>query len=634
MSNRSTSSLLITIICGLILFLTISPLLTTGFTNADDVESLTTTYKLLDVLTISHAGGRLSYYFSVTFGHLRTLSDSFAYLKFFYVAPVIALILASTYVTYAVLGSKSLALIYFCLICFAQQNFWEHNTLTSHPASIQIGYLLFLLSIPLFKTGYIYNKKNSLWLSALLFGLSLLTYEMMLPFVAIYPLLGLAFWEDIQTTADSRVIPTWLQRISPHLMIFLFIFIGYVLFRKTASIDYPGAVIANQISITKIFDTVWALSTSAIPPRYFFPAERVFIDLHETFEPFQMSVRYLLVNHRPEWIVRSALVALITYIGVSKMRLGRFFARRNVILTAICAAGVFLPNLILSLTPAKQEWVASGVTTYTGSYFSVYPAMMLALAIIALLTRLIGTWAPFLKKAVALATAIICSIVCYMTDVTNHFISKAQTDDYNLWRTVEEFTKSDAFRDIPDNSYVYAPTLWQGGRYWGLFHPSPSMDNYWNRFVQLKSNRVINFFRTWNPDFCSKVNQEKNGQFFYVTFSTSHDKSILTSAPVDLGSSPCHSEKLTSDSIDVLVVSTQTPKGVLFALTPGNSRVDIDIENHKTKNISESINMLPIKSLRRSASKKAQELKITSSGASFNLSQFDIVMEKLNWPLL
>jgi hypothetical protein len=84
----------------------------------------------------------------------------------------------------------------------------------------------------------------------------------------------------------------------------------------------------------------------------------------------------------------------------------------------------------------------------------------------------------------------------------------------------------------------------------------------------------------------------------------------------------------------VLVVSTQTPKGVLFALTPGNSRVDIDIENHKTKNISESINMLPIKSLRRSASKKAQELKITSSGASFNLSQFDIVMEKLNWPLL
>lgn len=633
MSNESKSPLYVIVLCGIILFLTVYPLLSTGYTTADDVESLTATYKLRDVLTIPHAGGRLSYFFSVTFGHLRTLSNSFYCLKFFYIAPIIALIFASTYVAYSITRSKYLALIYFCLICLAQQNFWQHNSLTAYPGTIQIGFLFFLLSIPPFRIGYIYKKKNMRRISWVLFGLSLLTYEMMLPFVVIYLLLGVAFSNEVNASDKSKSIIHWFRAISSHVAVFLIILIAYIAFRQTVTLTYGGAIVSEQMTLVKFLKTLWALSMSALPPRYFYASEQVFIDLKETFEPFELSISYLLFNTHPEWIIRMALVALLVYSGIHRLVPRSTDKRRIITLLVTGIVGIFLPNLLFSLTPTKQEWVDVGVTTYTGSYFSVFSAMIVVLVNIEIFAAIAQHYGQILKKIFAVISAIVCAAVCYMTDYTNHFISKAQSQDYNRWRIFDEFMQSEAFKKIPDNALIYAPSLWQQGRYWGLFHPSPSMDDYWNRYTKLRSKKNVHFARNWSPHICNDNNLKYGEKFFYIRFFNSKDKTILALSPLQLKNSSCGKEKLASQTVDILLLSRQSPTSIAFALSADKKPTDIFIDGNKILKATNDFYFIPISGARRSASQRTQHIIVSSNGRPFDLEHFNIITEDIDLPI-
>jgi hypothetical protein len=615
--------------CVAILFLTLQPLFSTGYTTADDVDGLTVAYKLFDVLDPRFAGGRLSYYFSVVFGYSRVLIDSFFYLKCFYVVPIAALILASSYVVALCTRSRNLALIYFCLICVAQQNNFQHHTLTAHPATIHVGYLIFLASIALFISGIRKDNQRYIFTSAALYGFSLITYEMFIPFVVIFPLIGYAF-DNKLNFEKSKKSALWrlTEKLAAHIVLFSLVLGAYFLFRFLYPVTYTGALVTNEFSLSKFINTLEILSTSAIPPNYFYSTKNILIETKDSFEPFNLSFSYLISNYRPEWIIRATSMAVLVGFASARIKYWKVKPLRDLAIAIACVLMIYLPNILLALTPTKQAWVDSGIRTYTGTYFSLYPAMATWLIPGYLALNLSAKYSRIGQRTLSAVLAMTVAYLSYLGDYSNYYISKVQSEDYNMWRLMGEFVQSPTFDAIPENSFIYAPSLWRGGRFWPLFHQSPAMDDYWSRFVKIKTRRDVFFIRAWDKQVCEKIRAEKSGHFYQLNYSGSDSTANVTSAQVTLNSS-CEDTHFKAGSMDGLLLSSKSNFSVIARIFPAGNPAAEPRKNSSDELPIGSLTYVNVSEIHRTKSKAAQFFTLKVSGQIIDLNSVRIIADKL-----
>jgi hypothetical protein len=625
--NHSQRFLLITISL-LLLFLTIYPIMSVGYTTADDVEGLTITDSLATILSKVKNSGRLSHYIINTVGHIRVLVDSFAYLKTLSLLPIIGSIAAATYLAYMVFGTTSIAVLFFSLICVAQQNSWQHNILTSFPCSIQLAFMSFLCSLIFFIKHIRSGSRLTVVLSVFLFAFSLLMYEMFVPFVVIFPIIALTFYLASKQEENIKiVIYKSLRNSLTHISAFVLIVTAYLLVRFSVTIYYEGVAIPTEFSVLKYLKAVSIYSLSPIPPLNFFGHEFLYHDLRETFEPFRLDFLYIILNARPEWIARSALIFILTYCGF--MNIPRLRARPSAVFAGSIGALllIFLPNVLIALAPVKQEWTEAGITTYSGTYLSTFALTFAFTGLFVLGWQFISRLNKQTQQIAGGILSLGIAALGFCSDHLNYYVSKAQTHDFMLWRTMDEVVKSDRFKEIGENSLIYAPTLWMSGRYWGLFHASPAMDDYWTKFTYIKTGKTITYMRNWDANVCASALASQKKLYVIKYFQEQDDmRYSVILAEVNPDIVDCRMGHFNaSRSLDVFLMSRYDRASVLAELSDGNTKTVISVNNDKRVYTESNTIALGINNFDWSQSQKISYFRLSSEGRAMKLDTFRII---------
>ena len=624
------NSLLLGVMAAIILFLTIQPLFQVGYTTADDVESLMVLANLGDLLTFARSDGRLCYFLSCSIGYVRTIVDSFAYLKAMQLLPIIALIFYATYLVRRLFQSRAVALVFFVLICLAQQNFWQHNILTAHPLTIHTAVLAFFASIHLFVHGIRTDSMKTLVCSAGCFSFSLLMYEMFLPFIVVFGVIALYF----KCVADTNrftfaSLKQTLRVMLPHILLFTLVCTAYVALRMTVSVLYGGVRVVDHFSLGAFFNTLWALSTSAAPPGYFFEATHAFQNFRESYEPYHGTAAYLLANYRPEWLVRCAVACTLFLYGFFAITPRRIPLKTLIFLMTIVTLLVFLPNLLLAMTPSKQEWVTSGgARTYTGTYISAYPLMLLYLGFVYGIRLLVDKYPRSVQILAGTILALVIGVMSYLTDFSNYYVSKIQGKDFMLWKTVLEFVQSEPFKNIPEHATIYAPSLFPAGRFWGLFHRAPAMNDYWERFILKKTGRSMKVLRNWDASICREgVAPPKDHAVYYVRYMEEQldtNYAILSAAIETNTPGSCAAGALRSHSMDLLMLTRHENYVLLAQMEPGPQHEEISLNGSPKVASHSDLLLLEAENPARTADNRAAMLRVGTTQRAILLDSLNI----------
>lgn len=443
---------------------------------------------------------------------------------------------------------------------------------------------------------------------------------MFIPFIVIFPLIGYAFdsKSNIKQSKKSALVKLT-KELAPHFVVFSLVLAAYFLFRLMYPVTYTGALVTNKFSILKIINTLQALSTSAIPPNYFYSTANILLETKDSYEPFNPTFGYLISNYRPEWIIRAIFMAVLVGFASTRIKHTPLNAKRGFAIVVACVLMIYLPNILLALTPTKQAWVDSGVKTYTGTYFSLYSAMASWLILGYLALNLSAKYSRIGQRALAAVFSMAVAYFSYLGDYSNYYISKVQSEDYNMWRIMNEFVQSPLFDSIPENSFIYAPSLWRAGRFWIIFHPSPAMDDYWSRFVKIKTSRNISFIRSWDNQICAKIKADNNGRLFQLSYAFNENMTSLITAPVRLNTS-CDDTNFKATSVNGMVLTNKSKIAIIARLLPlGNPASEKHLPSISSLPIG-NLSYLNISDLHRTKSESAQffNLKLTEQIIDLN----------------
>jgi hypothetical protein len=174
-------------------------------------------------------------------------------------------------------------------------------------------------------------------------------------------------------------------------------------------------------------------------------------------------------------MVKAAIVAFLVWV----LGAARTTVRHKGLLLFLVAVFMLLTNLPIAVTMKYQAWVIQNYSRgYLTSYF-VFIGVVILLAmvidgIVGLAARRRSAW----SRAAACLLAVTAFVVCYGTDFLNAHVSASQRQMYDRSRAVDAWIASPLFKDIPRDSVVFAPTLWDK-------YPSAThlFDDYWTRYA-------------------------------------------------------------------------------------------------------------------------------------------------------
>jgi hypothetical protein len=96
------------------------------------------------------------------------------------------------------------------------------------------------------------------------------------------------------------------------------------------------------------------------------------------------------------------------------------------------------------------------------------------------------------------------------------------------------------------------------------------MDDYWNRFVKIKTRRDVFFIRAWDKQACEKIRAEKSGHFYQLNYTGRDGSANVTSAQLALNSS-CDDTNFKAVSIDGILLSNKSKISIVARIFPAGN---------------------------------------------------------------
>lgn len=467
-----------------LIILTLFPHLQTKFTTNDDtITELQAQQGSRLAIAVNEAieQGRFQYVFSYLLAFTPYLLNNIWYYQFISLGSILLNFLLYFIVIKKLSKSKPLAMFATILaFAFLQIN-WQHNLITSYPFLYHLGFSMFLLSIMFFLKAIENRSHLHNIFSAILFFMACMTYEAFVPLIFIYPLLivilickGFSSFEAIR----AKVI----YSLAPYLSV-VFVYLGtYFVFRSFFPGKYSG-VHFGILSFKQVLDVLMQFLTSTLPG-YFYMRDP--ISMAVTFDGLTedyVGLGALFRQIKGEWFLKGCMVLIASYYLLRQSN--NIFTKRIFLSILFFGGGIMiLPLLLLGFTPKYQEWVANGILAYVPCYFSYFGTILVISLVLTGINQII-----FYRKLIHSIFIILVSGAMFSaslaTDFYNYYVALDQQFSQAKWNAFDFFLQTGDFKQIPDGSVVYAPTLW---RYRGIL---ANHSSYWSDYVRTKTRRNI-----------------------------------------------------------------------------------------------------------------------------------------------
>jgi hypothetical protein len=510
---------LLLLIVGLITFY---PLFSTGLVVNDDMLNKYIIYKngfiktFLMSIDFCKAQGRV-FFVSFFWTYLPFAIKNFAYFKFIQIGSIILNItLISILATLITDNKKSFFLTFLIGLVFLQ-NSWEHNVVSAFPGFLTIPLSILIFSMILFIYYFKKNNKKYLWLSLIFYILTLFSYEIYILFLPIFFFIALGYEKKL-----LKVIKKFLPFIITG---FIYLLI-YVLFRLKFGSYYGGVQIQKSFNLINALKVIWYFSFSSFPLflvntekyRYLmtiYNDSLYRLDLLTAKYLFFSGINFFnfLKSIQVQWLVKGIIVFYLSYVSISNAK-----TKKNNLFFPIVLGVVyfFIPSFLHSLTQSYQDSVVKYQQLGMPVTYVSYIDIILTFSLIVIYFRNKINNKSVLKIFIIVISSTLF-LVSIINDYTNFQIAKYQTMAKYKWETVDRFIKSKEFNEVPENSTIYAPSLWyQIGS--AAFNQS-----YWTDYITYQTNKKVNVVEFFDTS-------EKYKQLYFLKYDQKEkdfDQSII-----------------------------------------------------------------------------------------------------------
>lgn len=517
----------IKVILAVVYGLTLYPMKDIGYTMQDDVLlSLAFETKSLSDSPISYLIGS-AIKESIYFGRVWVIYGTLmSYVPFYIHSLVYFKIVAFTSLTLNIVmfyfllkrlfGSQHFAfLAAVCLIAFLQ-NSLHHNLITSFVAHFMTGLSTLLAALLCFDLYLEQRRRWQVFGAGILYFLSCFSYELFVLYFGLFFVLAVRrvmLQKSIENPLGAlqpAVLFRHLLPVSTPLAVYLVVYVAYRLYFPT---NYSGIEI--DFSPARYLESVHKLTIGALPASLYIRHhyDSIFAYVSENLTGHRSSLLYIIGSARIEWLVRGVLLSFLVLM-VLRDRPARLSGKTLGLVVLVCLGLFWLPGILPALSVRYQILVQAGLPMYLVTTFSFY-AFTTALTAAVLYINGLNMAGPLRRLLHALAVAAVFSL-SILTDYSNYHIGKLQGQVHRKWLIVDDFLASPEFAAIPENSVMYAPTLWQDSS----LAPLVEVKTYWQRYFRaLTQKRVLVIKKESDFKRAVEAGSLPRGSVYYLKFS-------------------------------------------------------------------------------------------------------------------
>jgi len=483
----------------IVILITIHPLLSTGMVVNDDLLNQYSIYKngflksLLASMELFKIQGRV-YFLSFFWIFIPYAIKSFSYFKIIQLGSMILSIVSISILTAIISNHKKSFFLTFLIGLIFLQNSWEHNAISAFPNFLTMPLSILIFSIIFLIQSFRKNIKTYYWISVILYIITLFSYEIFILFLPIFFFINF-------NSKEKRLVK--LKRFLPFFIASFSYLIIYLLFRLNFGSSYGGAQIQNNFNLINSLKVIWNFSLSSFP-LFLLNTEkyRYIISTYNdsVYSLDLLSTKYLFFNKtniiafiesiQIQWLIKSLIVFYLTLNFVNEIK---FKKNRLLVPILLGVLYFFIPSSLHSLTQTYQDLVVKnnqiGMPVTYVSYVSLIATF--SLLIVYVRNKIKNN---FLLKIFIFVISFSFASISIVNDYTNFQIAKYQTMARYKWETIDNFIKSKEFNEIPEESTIYAPSLWhQIGS--TAFH-----ETYWTDYITYRSNKLITVVKSINTE--------------------------------------------------------------------------------------------------------------------------------------
>lgn len=370
------------------------------------------------------------------------------------------------------------AILFFLLFFAFAQNHSGHNLFVAYPFAWEFSWICWMAGL----LGLVVAIKRQSMPFALagaaiwLFGLQ----EGFVPQSFVYVIVALI--------ASARGQKGW-RYLAPYIAGLTAWLIVWLIWRLAHPSSYDGSQLRLDASIADISNTIVTYSIGGMPLATLLQG-----DWHLSWSALKESLDAL-----------SLIKAIAVSIGV--VRILRLMQLREkpenyagILFITICLlALVFVPNILVALTPKYQEWVRLGSHAYLYSHFSYFAWIALAS------TCLLVIYHRWPSRALLMFFALVAGGGSLITDASNFDVNRSQEQLGRRWETMQSLLNSEAFSGVPNTAAVWMRDSSITG--------SESGDaEYWQYVVQARTGKTLTF--TSDLDIANKA--AAGGYYLYI----------------------------------------------------------------------------------------------------------------------
>jgi hypothetical protein len=367
-------------------------------------------------------------------------------------------------------------------LTFLQYN-WYHNLLTSYPFLFHLGLTC------LFGTGVALLQWESrrqvgfAMLAGVAYLISLITYESFAPYAFVFLLVCAGrLWRTPKHGLKKAIVTAAITFLPIGVALALYL-VCYSVFRAFHASSNDEAQLAPY-SLSRIVAVVWQYASSTLPGYFYFRDPSAIAATFDGFAFHATGLRQLIERCRVEWLAKAFIAA--TFCGfILRQRRTVFTGRSFLCSLVVGVCCVIAPVALLGLTPTYQDSVLNGYSlAHCPSYFSYFALMFLITCMLFFLNQIVAGW----RLLSVCYTLIVCCVVALgslTTDYYNYYVTLDQQLSHLKWRVVDRLAQTDEFKALPDESVIYAPSLW---RTRGIV---ANDENYWSAYLSQKLGKRI-----------------------------------------------------------------------------------------------------------------------------------------------
>lgn len=417
----------------------------------DDIISYIVTRKgeiLKSAVTMAKSQGRIGFFIGVPMAHLPFIFNNFIVYRLISYASICFSVIALGILIKNNINNTVALLSMLFFFTFAQLD-GQHNLLVSYVFTHQIAIGFMLLSIERLTSFYKNKNKNkkNLIISALLLLFATILYESFILFSIFLFFISLLDYKKIKFSVAKKIIID----LRYHIILMSLYLVLFFIWRFLYPSNYDGA----QFELGNIIDSLKVMFTYGLAR---FPLVSTIFKYHQ--------YKYSMIE--PTFIIKALFASMASIVIFKKA--DKINLKISMYSLILCILGIFLPILLLSVTPKYIGWVRAGSYAYVPSFYSYF----FIIAFISILaTSIYQKLNGFKIQGIYILFVIVivfCSSV--LTDINNKLEADNYEKYFEKYKAFDNAVSSKYFKDIENGATIYIP------EYNGIHNHMPYMDYY------------------------------------------------------------------------------------------------------------------------------------------------------------